>query len=86
MAKRLIIKVVDIDERMTLHPRMTPGEVAARQLGESEMRVVAMASPTPAQREEYDALRALVKDVARDRLPGATSDHSDFYDANGLPA
>ena len=88
MAKRLIIEgdeVVDMAERMARRLGTTPDDVVVRLLRESEARSVAKASLTPAQRESYDALRALVKDVARYKQPGATSDHSDLYDENGLP-
>lgn len=39
----------------------------------------------PAQRADYEALRALAREAARHKLPGATSDHSDMYDEFGLP-
>ncbi|AWN53150.1 hypothetical protein [Methylobacterium sp. 17Sr1-1] len=84
MAKRPVIDSADIAERMAECPETTSDGVA-RPLHESGAHAVATAFLTPAQREEYDALRVLVKDVARYRLPGATSEHSDFYDENGLP-
>ncbi len=56
-----------------------------RLLNDSASRASAYAALTPAQQADYDILRALVQDVARYRQPGATSDHSDFYDGNGLP-
>ena len=40
---------------------------------------------TPAQRADRDALRALAREAAKHKLPGATSDHSDMYDEFGLP-
>lgn len=40
---------------------------------------------TPAQRAEAEALRALARESAKHKLPGATSDHSDMYDEFGLP-
>ena len=40
---------------------------------------------TPAQRADYEALRALAREAAKHKLPGATSDHSDMYDEFGLP-
>jgi hypothetical protein len=39
---------------------------------------------TPAQRAEYEALRASSREAAKHKLPGATSDH-DMYDESGLP-
>lgn len=88
MAKRLIIEgdeVVGIAERMAQRLGTTPDDAVMRLLRESEARAVAKASLTPAQQETYDVLRALVKDVAQYKQPGATSDHSDLYDENGLP-
>ncbi len=40
---------------------------------------------TPSQRTTYEALMALARETARRKKPGATSDHSDLYDENGLP-
>jgi hypothetical protein len=40
---------------------------------------------TPTQRAERDALRAIAREAAKHKLPGATSDHSDMYDEFGLP-
>ncbi len=54
-------------------------------LKDSTSRAAAYAALTPAQQADYGALRALVQDVASYRQPGATSDHSDFYDESGLP-
>ena len=40
---------------------------------------------TPERRSGYEALRALSRKAAKHKLPGATSDHSDMYDDDGLP-
>ncbi len=40
---------------------------------------------TPTQRADYEALLALANEAAKHKRPGATSDHSDFYDEHGLP-
>ena len=40
---------------------------------------------TPEQREDYEALRALVREASKHIVPGATSDHSYLYNENGLP-
>jgi hypothetical protein len=40
---------------------------------------------TPTQRAEHEALRALSREAAKHKKPGATSDHSDMYDEFGLP-
>ena len=84
MAKCPIIESVDITERMAQCRETLPDD-AAHLLREFEASAAAKASLTPAQQEDYDTLRALVENVARYRLPGATSDHTDLYDANGLP-
>jgi hypothetical protein len=40
----------------------------------------------PEQAEEnFRILMELAREAARHKRPGATSDHSDFYDENGLP-
>ena len=40
---------------------------------------------TAEQRATYEYLRALSRESAKRKLPGATSDHSDMYDEFGLP-
>lgn len=40
---------------------------------------------SPAQRADYEALRALARESAEHKKPGAASDHSDMYDEFGLP-
>jgi antitoxin VapB len=40
---------------------------------------------TPVQRATYEKLRALSREAAKHKVPGATSDHSDMYDDFGLP-
>ncbi len=35
--------------------------------------------------ENFRVLMELTREAARHKRPGATSDHSDFYDENGLP-
>lgn len=47
--------------------------------------VPAVADLSPEQRADYESLRALVEEAKRHLVPGATSDHSDMYDAYGLP-
>jgi hypothetical protein len=42
-------------------------------------------SMSPKQREVNESLRALSVETAKHKVPGATSDHSDMYDDNGLP-
>ena len=40
---------------------------------------------TPEQQADHEAFMALVREFQKYKLPGATSDHSDMYDENGLP-
>lgn len=40
---------------------------------------------TPTQLQRYEALRSLAKRTSVLKRPGATSDHGDLYDENGLP-
>lgn len=40
---------------------------------------------TPEQKAFVDDIMALASQAAAAARPGATSDHSDFYDENGLP-
>jgi len=40
---------------------------------------------TPSQRATYERLRALSREAAKHKVPGAASDHSDMYDEHGLP-
>jgi antitoxin VapB len=37
------------------------------------------------KREKYERLMAFARESAKHAYPGATSDHSDMYDENGLP-
>jgi hypothetical protein len=40
---------------------------------------------TPEQQAGYEALMALARKTAARKYPGATSDHKDMYDDDGLP-
>jgi hypothetical protein len=51
----------------------------------SPLRLPAVEDLTLAQRKEYERLRALSRESAKHKLPGATSDHADMYDDFGLP-
>jgi hypothetical protein len=52
---------------------------------QSPSRLPAVEELTPTQRKEYEKLRALSRESAKHKLPGATSDQEDMYDAFGLP-
>lgn len=60
-------------------------EVVVSALRDYGSRLPAKRQMTPAQRAERDALRALAREAAKHKFPGATSDHSDMYDEFGLP-
>jgi antitoxin VapB len=60
-------------------------EVVVDALRELGAKLPADNGMTPAQRAQYEALRALSEEAAKHRVPGATSDHSDMYDEHGLP-
>lgn len=60
-------------------------EVVVQALRDLGARLPALEGMTPAQRAEYEALRALARQAAKHKRPGATSDHSDMYDEHGLP-
>ena len=47
--------------------------------------LVPLEEMTSEQRDRYERLRALSERYAVYRRPGATSDHSEFYDEHGLP-
>lgn len=40
---------------------------------------------TAEQQRKFDRIKALASEVARHKRPGATSDHRDMYDEDGLP-
>ncbi len=60
-------------------------EVVVEALKEYGAKIPPLDEMTPAQRAEFDALRELAREAAKHKRPGATSDHSDLYDENGLP-
>jgi antitoxin VapB len=40
---------------------------------------------TPEQQADHEAFMAFVRELQQYKLPGATSDHRDLYDEDGLP-
>ena len=66
----------------TGQPLTTVVVEALRAYGDSQPKREDM---TPSQRAPYEALRALSRETAKRKKPGATSDHSDMYDEYGLP-
>ncbi len=66
--------------------RTTTTDVVVRALRRLASEEAAAAGPmTDKQQRDYDALRAIVAEAAKHKLPGATSDHTDMYDEFGLP-
>ena len=66
--------------------RLTTTEVVEKALRQLEAQTpVKDEGMTPEQQKRFDALMALSHETAKYKLPGATSDHSDMYDENGLP-
>ncbi len=60
-------------------------EVVVSALREFGSKLPPVEDMTPTQRADYEALRELARQAAQHKRPGATSDHSDMYDAYGLP-
>lgn len=63
----------------------TAAETPMREQARGPVRIPTLEEMTPEQREDYEALRALVREASKHIVPGATSDHSYLYDENGLP-
>lgn len=71
----------DFAER--LHTDVT--DVVVRALRAFGAQIAPSDTMNPDQQFEFEALQALSKRGAALKAPGATSDHSEFYDAFGLP-
>ena len=75
-----------IDEAVVKSLRTSLSQVPPRDRPPQQpVRVPSLEDLTPEQRADYEARRAWVREIAKDRVPGGTSDHSDMYDENGLP-
>ncbi|KQP16596.1 type II toxin-antitoxin system VapB family antitoxin [Methylobacterium sp. Leaf93] len=59
-------------------------ETALREFKDRRSQAWDVLAPEEVERR-YRELRALSARSAATKLPGATSDHSDMYDENGLP-
>jgi hypothetical protein len=72
--------------RLALRLKLTTTEVVLRALLRFKEDLPTLPeSMSPKQREVFESLRALSIETAKHKIPGATSDHSDMYDENGLP-
>lgn len=63
----------------------TAAEPPERAHAPRSIRIPTLEEMTPEQREDYESLRALVREASKHFVTGATSDHSYLYDENGLP-
>ena len=60
-------------------------EVIVQALREYGAKLPKRDEMTPVQRADFERFRALAREAAKHKQPGATSDHSDMYDEFGLP-
>ncbi|MEP9378610.1 type II toxin-antitoxin system VapB family antitoxin [Aquabacter sp. CN5-332] len=91
MARQLNIRsdeAVETAKRLAKRHGVTTTEVvvrALRRLDQDAPPVPTDEELTREQKAEIEALRRLSREAAKHAVPGATSDHSDMYDENGLP-
>ena len=74
-----------VDEAVVASLRTSLLQVQSRDRIPEPVQVPTLEQLTPEQRARYEANRAWVREIAKDRVPGGTSDHSHMYDENGLP-
>ena len=87
MTKQMTIRDEDFMLAHNLADRLGTSidETVATALRELEQRTQKPAL-SEAQQADLDAIRALVEEAQKHRLPGAINDHGFLYDWNGLPA
>ncbi|KQT78900.1 type II toxin-antitoxin system VapB family antitoxin [Methylobacterium sp. Leaf466] len=87
MNKRLTMREEDVTIAHTIADRLgtSVDEAVATALRELEQRI-RQPVLSAAQQADLDAIRALVEEAQKHRLPGAINDHGYLYDWNGLPA
>ncbi|MBN8994375.1 MAG: type II toxin-antitoxin system VapB family antitoxin [Rhizobiales bacterium] len=88
MAKQLNIRNDEVYERahrIAADMRKPVTEAMLTLLRSYKPRLPTVEELTPAQRAEYEALRALSREAAKRKRSGATSNHDDMYDEFGLP-
>ena len=88
MTKQLNIRsdeAYEIAHRIATRTGRPVAEAVLSALRAHDSRLPEVSELTPAQRQTYDMLRALSREAAKHKLPGATSDHDDLYDDFGLP-
>ncbi|WP_430910456.1 type II toxin-antitoxin system VapB family antitoxin [Methylobacterium sp. sgz302541] len=60
-------------------------ETVLRALRELGQRMPSDKGLNPTQKADLDAIRALVREAQKHRVPGVGSDHGHLYDEDGLP-
>lgn len=89
MARQLNVRSDEAYEtahELARRTKLTTTQVVIRALRQLEAETpVKVDTMTPEARARYEALMYLSRETAKHKLPGATSDHSDMYDENGLP-
>ncbi len=87
MTKQMTIRDEDFKLAHNLADRLGTSidETVATALRELEQRTQKLAL-SEAQKADLAAIRALVEEAQKHRLPGAINDHGYLYDWNGLPA
>ena len=87
MTRQIIIRDEDYALALDLAEKLgTPiDEIVAKALREMSRPTSVKRPLTPSQEAELADIRALVKEAQQHIVPGASSDHSYLYDANGLP-
>jgi hypothetical protein len=89
MARQLNIRndeAYETAHNLARRTHMTTTEVVVKALRRlNEETPVTLDDMTPEQRARYERIMAIAREGAKHKTPGATSDHSDMYDENGLP-
>lgn len=91
MARQLNIRsdeAVETAKRLAKRYGITTTEVvvrALRRFDDEKPAVPRYEDLTAEQRATFEALQRLSEEAATHAVSGATSDHSDMYDENGLP-
>lgn len=89
MARQLNIRsdeAYDIAQRLAKKLGKTTTTIITSALREYERSQAPQPEVSPEEAERnFEFLMALSRETAKHAKPGATSDHSDFYDERGLP-
>lgn len=89
MARQLNVRsdqAYETAHRLARRSRMTTTQVVEKALCRLDAETPKEAKAlTPERQAWIDRLRALSLEMAKHKVPGATSDHSFLYDEDGLP-